>query len=462
MLRSVLSAALLCALPALSLAAAPAQSITCDDASGSTHLEGSQCMTVEVPLHHATPEGETLSLFVRRIPARPAEARRGEVWLLSGGPGESGASLYTSIPAYQRAFPGYDLIIPDHRGTGRSSRICPQQEAADSPGGKGLVGEEWGPCIGTMYANVARTSAFSISEAAQDLSHLISQQRGQGQVLVYGVSYGTQLALRMLQAAPVPLDGLVLDGLVPPEATVEWDLSRRTALVDQVGRQVLGADNEDAYKALLARSGEAAWRETVPGGDLRRFFAALLSFPELRDRIPLLVRDLSQDDVRSLQAAVTDWTRLLGELGQSGDDQPALPLVMLIAASENNPRPDLTKETVESEAKDALFVSPLPGLLVNSPVPTYSKDASFGKTPKALPRTLVVHGTLDPNTAYAGAKQHAATLSKVGEVRFHTVEGGAHFLALVAPQCFADATRAFVSHQEVPEHCQPVSASRPR
>ncbi len=456
MLRSVLCAALLCTLPSLSFAAARSHDVACGDASASPLLEGSRCMIVQVPLHHAKPEGEALSLFVRRIPVHSGEARRGEVWLLSGGPGEAGASLYTSIPAYQQAFPGYDLIIPDHRGTGRSSRICPQQEAVDSAEGTGLAGDEWGPCIGAMYAEVARTSAFSITEAARDLSQLISQQRGQGQVLVYGVSYGTQLALRMLQVAPVPLDGLVLDGLVPPEATQEWDLSRRTALVDQVGRQALGGESTAAYKALLDGSTEAAWLAQVPGGDLRRFFAALLSFPELRDRIPQVVKDLSGNDDRSLQAAVRDWKRLLGELGQSGNDQPALPLVMLIAASENNARPDLSKETVAAEAKDALFVSPLPALLISSPVPTYPKDSAFGKSPATLPRTLVVHGTLDPNTAYAGAKLHAATLAKAGDVQFHTVEDGAHFLALVAPQCFADATRAFVDDRAVPERCQSV------
>ncbi len=456
MRRSMLSALLLCALPTLSVAAAASQDVACGDDPGASVLQGARCMTVQVPLHHAKPDGEALSLFVRRIPAQQPAARRGEVWLLSGGPGEAGASLYTSIPAYQQAFPGYDLIIPDHRGTGRSSRICPEQEAVNSAEGTGLAGDEWGPCIGAMYADVARTSAFSITEAAKDLSQLISQQRGQGQVLLYGVSYGTQLALRMLQVAPVPLDGLVLDGLVPPEATEEWDLSRRTALVDQVGRQALGADNVAAYKALLAGSTEAAWIEQVPGGDLRRFFAALLSFPELRDRIPQLVKDLSDNDARSLQAAVTDWKRLLGELGQNGNDQPALPLVMLIAASENNARPDLSKETVAAEAKDALFVSPLPALLVDSPVPTYPKDAAFGKSPATLPRTLVVQGTLDQSTGYAGAKLHAAMLSKVGDVQFHTVEDGAHFLALVAPQCFADATRAFVEGRAVPERCQSV------
>lgn len=453
MLRAALYVVLLVALPSLVHAEIHASPVSCDDAAPSPQLRDSRCMTVQVPLRHAAPEGETISLFVRRVPAATDVARRGEVWLLSGGPGEAGASLYPMLSTYQRAFPGFDLVIADHRGTGRSSRICPVQEAPDSPDGVALAGTEWGPCIGAMYANPTRTMAFSITEAAQDLGLLITSQRGSGELLVYGVSYGTQLALRALQAAPFPLDGLILDGLVPPEATQQWDLSRRTALVDEVGRQVLRGPDVATYSQLLASAPDASWRKQVPGGDLRRFYGALLSFPVLRDRIPQMTRDLSRDDARSLERTVTDWNAALAQLGQGGDNRPALPLVMLIAASENNARPELTKAMVEAEEKGKLFISPIPGLLVDSPVPPYPRDAWFGKTPTGLPKTLVVHGTLDPNTAYAGAREHAAELARTTALTFHTVDGGAHLLALVAPSCFANATRAFVEGRKVSQRC---------
>lgn len=457
MLRSALCVALLFSLPTLTHAEAPSVPGPCEDAGTSASLHGSLCMTVPVPLHHAVPDGETIAVFVRRIPVPTAVKRRGEVWLLSGGPGEAGASLYPMIATYQRAFPGFDLVIPDHRGTGRSTRTCPQQEAPGSADGTGLAGSEWGPCIGGMHANVRRTTAFSTTEAARDLGLLMSQRSADGQVMLYGVSYGTQLALRALQVTSLPLDGLVLDGLVPPERTGQWDLSRRTALVDEVGRQALGEAGVATYRRVLAAAASAPWRTQVPGGDLRRFFAALLSFPTLRDRMPQIVQDLSHDDVRSLDTTVTDWKAALAQLGQGGDNQPALPLVMLIGASENNARPGLTREMVEAEQKDALFVSPLPGLLVDSPVPAYPKDAWFGQSPKTLPRTLVVHGTLDPNTAYAGALEHTATLAKAGPVRFHTVERSAHLLALVAPSCFVTTVQAFVDGREAAAGCaEPV------
>lgn len=448
--RSALWAALLLLSPFVASASEP-KAQPCGDAA-SPALHGSRCMTVEVPLRHADPAGEKLSLFVRRIPTTVGEARRGEVWLLSGGPGESGASLYPMIETYRRAFPGFDLVIPDHRGTGRSSRICPVEEGRDSPAGTALAGAEWGPCIGFMYANLQRTSAFSITEAAQDLGMLMSGADRRGEVLLYGVSYGTQLALRALQLQDLKLDGLLLDGLVPLEDTSTWDLSRRTALVDLVGRQSMDTISLERYRNLLQVK-DPAWLKDVPGSDLRRFFAALLSFPTLRDRIPKIVQDLSDGDTRSLVATAKDWNDALAKLGQSGNDQPALPLVMLIAASENNARPELTLSTVNDEAKDALFVSPIPALLVAGSVPRYPRDTWFGKHPDTLPRTLILQGTLDPNTAYAGAVEHAAVLGKAGPVTFHTVERGAHLLPLVAPACFTAAVSAFVAGSAPAERC---------
>jgi len=454
--RKALWAVVLLVSPLTALAAGP-QAMVCPD-TPSPLLRGAQCASVEVPLRHAEADGESITLFVRRIPADPDVARQGEVWLLSGGPGEAGASLYPYIRTYQKAFPGYDLVIPDHRGTGRSTRICPAEEAPQSAEGTALAGSEWGSCIGWMYANLPRTSAFSITEAAHDLGVLMSDARERGgQVLLYGVSYGTQLALRALQVNEMQVDGLVLDGLVPPEATETWDLSRRTALVDEVGRQSLDAASLARYRTLLAVK-DAGWKKDVPGGDLRRFFAALLSFPTLRDRIPQIVAGLSDGDATVLTATVSDWHAALAALGQSGDDQPALPLVMLVAASENNARPALTQAIVDEEAKDALFVSPIPGLLVNGAVPRYPRDAWFGKSPQHLPRTLVVHGTLDPNTSYAGARQHAATLAHAGSVQFHTVERGAHLLPLVAPHCFSTSVRAFVAGGAAPERCAEPSS----
>lgn len=447
--------ALGCLIAAISCGAACAREAftPCADAA-LPGLAGSLCATGEMPLRPNDPDAGRVELFVRKIPSSSG-ITRGQVWLIAGGPGESGASFYPFLDTFRAAFPDRDLMIPDHRGTGYSTRLCPAEEAADSPGGHALEGAEWGSCIGGMYADPDRAQSFTISNASHDLSALITRYRSEGSVQLYGVSYGTQLSLRMLQTAPVSLDAVVLDGLVPLEASAEFDLSHRTAVVDKVGRSLLSADQIEAYEALLADPDRPGlWAESAPGGDLRRFLAALLNFPELRDQIPAVIAALSEGDASRLAAVRIALATEFGRLGGYPQSSPALPLVVLMNASENNGRRDLTAEDVEAEARGALFTSPLPGLLVGPSAPLYDRDGYYGRSPEALPRTLVIHGTLDPNTPYEGAVAHAARLAQAGEVTFATVVAGAHMLPFAAPECFVRIVSAFDAATPVPESCE--------
>lgn len=416
-------------------------------------LAGSFCTTSVMPLRPDNPDAGVVELFIRKIPSTNTTAS-GQVWLIAGGPGESGASFYPFLDTFRAAFPDRDLMIPDHRGTGYSTRLCPAEEAAESPGGYALAGAEWAACIGGMYADADRAQAFTVTNASYDLSALITDYRGEGPVQVYGVSYGTQLVLRMLQTAPVALDGVILDGLVPRELSSELDLSHRTAVVDKVGRGLLSADQIQTYEALLADPGrKALWADSVPRGDLRQFLAALLNFPDLRDQIPLVISGLSEGDAAPLLAVREALAAEFDQLSRYPQSSPALPLVILMNASENNGRRNLTTEEVEVEARGALFTSPLPGLLVGASTPLYERDLYFGRSPATLPRTLVIHGTLDPNTPFEGAVAHAARLGEAGEVTFATVVSGAHLLPFAAPDCFVQIVSAFNAETEVPGAC---------
>ena len=427
----------------------------CADASEFEALHGSQCARVQAPLIYAEPDGEKIELFVRKFPVPDGRPRRGEVWLVAGGPGETGASFYPALATLRRSFPDYELVIPDHRGTGYSTKLCPVQEARESEAGLDLAGEEWGPCIGSMYANPSRTQAFSVSHAARDLSDLIGAHRGDGPVFLYGVSYGTQLALRMLQVAPVELDGLILDGLVPPEGAVQWEISQRTRIADEVGRAFLTPAQAMTVSRLVERAqANPDWLEQVPGKDIRQFMGRLLNFPRLRARIPALADELLRDETALLTHTAADLAELGRLLVPFPQSPPSLPLVMLITGSENNSRADLTQAQVAKEAEAALFTSPLPGFVVNPPLPLYRRDASFGALPARLPRTLVVQGTLDPATPIEGARAHIAALSPHGDVHLTTVVDGAHGLVLTAPDCFAQATSAFIEGTKLPERCQ--------
>lgn len=184
----------------------------------------------------------------------------------------------------------------------------------------------------------------------------------------------------------------------------------------------------------------------------------LLNFPDLRDQIPAVISALSEGDTSPLLAVRAALTSEFAQLGRYPQSSPALPLVVLMNASENNGRRNLTADDVEAEARSALFTSPLPGLLVGQSAPLYERDVYFGRNPTAVPRTLVIHGTLDPNTPYEGAVAHAAKLAEAGEVKFATVVSGAHMLPFAAPECFVRIVSAFNAGTDVPSACD----SRPR
>ena len=422
----------------------------CADSDEAPELAGSLCAVVTTPLDHGSDAGVSIELFVRKFPAVGQSS--GQVWLVAGGPGESGASFYPFLDTLRRAFPDMDLIAPDHRGTGYSSKLCPDQESPESEEGIALAGSEWGPCIGSIYQDQARAHAFTITNAAHDLSNLIATYRADGEVHVYAVSYGTQLALRMMHVAPVELDGLILDGLVPPESSIRWDLSRRSELVDQVGRSLLSPMEAATYESVLAAD-PSPWADVVPGGDLKQFMGSLLNFPDLRARIPDIITALSNNDASPLRRAIEDRQAAFAAITGFAQSASSAPLVILISASENNARPDITQEVVRTEASSALFTSPLPAFLASDVLPTYERDSAFGQISAALPRTLVAQGTMDPNTAYEGALEHVALLREAGPVSVATVEGGAHLLLFAAPDCFVGAVRAFMHGETAPSTC---------
>ncbi|MDC0711843.1 alpha/beta fold hydrolase [Stigmatella sp. ncwal1] len=433
--------------------------IGCPDAKVDAALAGSLCARFSAPLDYADPSRERIELFVRKFPAPGRSA--GQVWLVAGGPGESGASFYPLLKTLRAAFPGYDLLVPDHRGTGFSSRLCQKEEAADSAGGAALQDAEWVTCFEALESDSKRTRAFSISHAAHDLRALMNRYSAGRATWLYGVSYGTQLVLRTMTVAPPRrLDGIVLDSLVPPETTEQWDLSHRSAIVDEVGRRVLAhCDADPSCRARLEGSAVAAMQgliddpklsALVPGGRPKLFFGSLLDSPELRARIPLVLSGLKGGDLEPLRQVQHDLEALSAQFGGLPQSSISIPLVSVISASENNARPGLTKAQVEAEAAQFLFVSSLPGQLVGRTSLAYPRDEWFGRLPAALPPVLVLQGDMDPKTPHAGALAHLRLLPKAAGVNLFTVKGGPHFLLFTAPDCFSAAVSAFIQKRRAP------------
>jgi len=438
--------------PAMAPAFAP-----CPDVKDRPELASSLCARMAVPLDYRPQDDRRISLFVRKFPSKTRA--RGQLWLIAGGPGESGASFYPFLASLRAATPDFDLMIPDHRGTGFSTRLCEAEEAIGSTGGTALAGAEWTSCFKTLNADPDRTRAFSTSNAAHDLQALVNRFAQGGPVFLYGVSYGTQLVLRTLTIAPPRrIDGVILDSLVPPEADRRWDLSHRSAVVDAVGRRVLAScDRKPSCRDSLGGSASGAMRDVIANPELRKvlgdnpkyLFGAMLDVPEVRERIPVILADLRRGKVASVAQAKQRLEQIGSTLLSYPQSSSSIPLVGLISGSESNARPELTDAIVQREEQEFLFASPLPGLLTRSGVPLYKHDDSFGRLPARTPPIMVLQGTLDPKTPIEGAAAQIALLRKHGSVARVTVTGAPHYILFAAPDCLVPAVNGFVRNLRV-------------
>lgn len=200
-----------------------------------------ECTTMSVPLRHTDANGEQISFFVKRF--RPGKGTRA-LWLLQGGPGGSGYAFEKIVEQLSVAMPDVDYYIPDHRGTGRSTRLgCPEQEKKGSKSGIFIAAEEWPACLAAVRAEWGdKLTAFRTTEAANDLGLAIERARAPGQpVFVMGVSYGTYWAHRYLQMFPKQPAGVIVDSIFPPGGS----LARQDQDADEAGALLFAACAKD-------------------------------------------------------------------------------------------------------------------------------------------------------------------------------------------------------------------------
>ena len=220
-----------------------------------------ECARPDVPLRATDPTGKTIPYFVKRY-SKPGTTPVTQLWMLTGGPGASGIIYEKQAELLAEQKEGLEIYIPDHRGTGDSSRLgCPVQEADGSAQGVTISNGEWPKCVQAVQEQWGEDlDAFNVTNAAFDLGVLVeSARREEARVFVYGGSYGTFWGNRYLQLFPAQADGVILDAIAPPAATL--------------ARQDIDAD-EAAAELFQSCADDAACGPKL-GGDPRAFGVAL-------------------------------------------------------------------------------------------------------------------------------------------------------------------------------------------
>ena len=210
----------------------------CTIGSGAASLVA-ECATLSVPLmpdsphataptvHSPDTPAQMLELSIARIPARRRSARQDAFTLIAGGPGQSAIESFPAVSfAFRHIMRDHDVVLIDQRGTGSSARLdCP-----DAPDAMGLEfdidseaqQERALECLESLPHD---PRWFTTSVAVQDLEH-VRQALNISQWNVYGISYGTRVALHYLKRYPQAVRSLVLDAVVPSSVALGPDIGR--------------------------------------------------------------------------------------------------------------------------------------------------------------------------------------------------------------------------------------------
>jgi pimeloyl-ACP methyl ester carboxylesterase len=177
---------------------------------------GLECAQVVVPLDRTGATPGTVSLHVEVLSA--GRDARGALVLLAGGPGQGSANSFDlgdpgSADFYRSIFPGYTLVAFDNRGTGDSGLLdCPvlQTTLTATAEQAAALARDCADIIGPTRRY------YSTRDHAEDIES-VRQALGLGKIGLYGVSYGTKLALAYALAHPDQVERLLLDSVLPTE-----------------------------------------------------------------------------------------------------------------------------------------------------------------------------------------------------------------------------------------------------
>lgn len=198
------------------------------------------CGTLVVEETRGAHNGRVVELPVVIVHATAADKKPDPVIYLHGGPG---GRVVDGLPYRLRRKPDLvtsdrDWIFFDQRGTGdaRPSLDCGQAPLSDAGVTSNAGVAELKACGQRFQAQGIDLSQYNSAVIVKDIRDL-RKALGIGTYNLYGASYGTRVAMAVMQHDPADLRAVVLSSTWPPEASATGPLG---PLVSRNVRKVLG------------------------------------------------------------------------------------------------------------------------------------------------------------------------------------------------------------------------------
>ena len=201
-----------------------------------------QCGMVTVPLDYEHPDGQTITIALKKLPASDGNAEHGSLFINPGGPGGSGVAMMQVMAPMltEETRAAYDIIGFDPRGVGQSTPITcwtndeieqylanPSDDAGPTDPLKGVTYKNVAAQnkIDRGTANAARCAQHSqvpelldhvgTRNVASDLD-VLRATNGNTKLNYLGVSYGTRIGAIYADLFPGRVGRVVLDSAMDP------------------------------------------------------------------------------------------------------------------------------------------------------------------------------------------------------------------------------------------------------
>lgn len=191
------------------------------------------CATYDMPLDRSGVFPGATKVRAMRM-AAPEGPRMGTLFVIAGGPGQGSQAMMELMSSLFGGANRYDVIAIDQRGSGYSEPLnCPRIESGDFRFDGADPRTDWAI---TQCADAIGGSriAYNTAEAVADLE-AVREDLALGPVSLFGVSYGTKVAMAYAKTYPATTRSLLLDSLVPTEEPSSFDTDSIAALRRALG-----------------------------------------------------------------------------------------------------------------------------------------------------------------------------------------------------------------------------------
>ncbi len=402
-----------------------------------------------VPENRANPDSRSIEIGYVRFPATGDAADQPPIIYLAGGPGGSGTGT-----ARGRRFPLFmamrafgDVIAFDQRGTGLSddtpecvsSVRIPEHEVTPRDQTLALLEQSVAECAAYWRAEGIDPSGYTTAESARDIDAL-RDHLGAEKVSLWGISYGTHLALAAVKEMEPRIDRMVMTGAEGLDQTVK--LPART---DAYFERLQTAFNRDAapgeeldifglMKGVHAKLDAAPVMLELATSDgethpflltregMQRIASAMIADPQNAAMLVQIYQAVAAD----IHAPVE---QLLARFMTPGEPVSwrVMPLAMDLASGIDATRLAAVNEQAETSLLGDILNFPMPHLRGAMGL---DLGADFRQAPSSGIPTLLLTGTLDGRTYPDG---QAEAFSRFSNLTTITVKHAGHNLFMASP-----------------------------